>query len=279
MLAHAMPHKPLAASPAFYTPETPDDLYADVIRELDWSVGEIFASLKKLGVDKNTLVIFTSDNGASWGGNNGGLRGKKAQSWDGGLRVPFIAHWPGNIPAGIVNPELASCIDLLPTLARVTGTDLPDTKLDGLDIWPLLIDSTAPGPHPFLVGMRGDSVHTIHTKKWKLHVKPAAQWKEPTAEDREEKDPRGPDGVMIIAPPQYSHAHFPGLTTGDYSRDMMLFDAEKDPGEQRDLSKNFPEVVERLKGYHDALPTPKYVIPKPSPEMKMNPGGSLDFWK
>ncbi|MGI9176136.1 MAG: sulfatase-like hydrolase/transferase, partial [Rhodothermales bacterium] len=93
-LAHAMPHKPLAPSPDFYTPETRDDLYADVLRELDHSVGQVLEKIQELGLDRQTLVIFLSDNGPWFGGSTGGLRGMKAQTWEGGLRVPFIARWP-----------------------------------------------------------------------------------------------------------------------------------------------------------------------------------------
>ncbi|GAF81426.1 unnamed protein product, partial [marine sediment metagenome] len=115
-LPHAMPHKPLAASEDFYTPDTPDDLYADVIRELDWSVGQILDKIKKLGLDSNTLVLFTSDNGPSYGGSTGGLRGMKGRTWEGGIRVPMIARWPGRIPAGNVNHSPAGSIDVFPTI-------------------------------------------------------------------------------------------------------------------------------------------------------------------
>ena len=94
-LAHAMPHKPLAASEEFYTPDTPDDLYADVINELDWSVGRVLAKVRDLGLDENTLVVFTSDNGPWYGGSTGGLRGMKASTFDGGVRVPLIAQVAG----------------------------------------------------------------------------------------------------------------------------------------------------------------------------------------
>ena len=92
-LCHAMPHKPLAASEKFYTPETPNDLYADVIRELDWSVGEVMAKLKELDILHNTIVIFMSDNGPWYGGSTGGFKGMKATTWEGGIRVPFIMHY------------------------------------------------------------------------------------------------------------------------------------------------------------------------------------------
>ncbi len=117
-LPHAMPHKPLAASKEFYTPDTPDDLYADVVRELDWSVGQILNEVKKQGIEKNTFVIFTSDNGPNYGGSTGGLRGKKARTWEGGLRVPMIARWPGRIPKRGTNKTIAGTIDSFPTFLK-----------------------------------------------------------------------------------------------------------------------------------------------------------------
>ena len=91
---HAMPHKPLAVSGNYYTPDTPDDLYADVIRELDWSVAKVRKALEARGILDNTILIFTSDNGPHYGGSTGGLKGKKATPWEGGTRVPFIIRYP-----------------------------------------------------------------------------------------------------------------------------------------------------------------------------------------
>ncbi|MCB1120545.1 MAG: sulfatase-like hydrolase/transferase, partial [Verrucomicrobiae bacterium] len=115
-LPHAMPHKPLAASDNFYTPETPGNLYADVIAELDFCIGQVLDAVKEQGLEEKTLVIFTSDNGATLGGCNGGLRGMKGRTWDGGMRVPMIARMPGTIPAGIVNKNPAATVDILPTI-------------------------------------------------------------------------------------------------------------------------------------------------------------------
>ena len=99
--AHAMPHKPLACSEAFYK-KSGAGLYGDVLAELDWSVGQVLARLKELGLDDSTLVLFTSDNGPWFGGSTGGLRGMKSTTWEGGFRVPCIARWPGRLPAGTV---------------------------------------------------------------------------------------------------------------------------------------------------------------------------------
>ena len=96
-LCHAMPHKPLAVSDDYYTPDTPDDLYADVIRELDWSVGEIYRTLEEMEILENTIIIFMSDNGPWYGGSTGGFKGMKATTWEGGIRVPFIVRLPKGI--------------------------------------------------------------------------------------------------------------------------------------------------------------------------------------
>ncbi len=280
-LAHAMPHKPLAASEDFYTPETPDDLYADVIRELDGSVGEIQKALCELAIDRDTLLIFTSDNGATYGGDNGGLRGKKATSWDGGLRVPFIARWPGHLPAGIVNPNLAASVDLFPTLLRVAGLPLPGNQtLDGKDLWPLLTSETAPTRHEFVVTLHNDRLMTIHAGPWKLHV--AAQKPYRVPRDLSTwKDRRGPDGVTLIAPfEQATPASYPGLTTGAETKSGTLYNVVEDPGEQTDVSAHYPEVVRKLRAYADTINAeiPALERPQSAHPFRHVKGGRLDFW-
>jgi len=163
-LPHAMPHKPLAASEAFYTPETPDDLYADVIRELDWSVGRILEKVKALGIDDNTMVVFASDNGPWYGGSTGGLRGMKGHTWEGGLRVPMIARWPGRIPAGLVNDAV--------TILKAADVAVPrDRKIDGEDLWPVLTSADAQSPHEAVFGMQGPNLATVRSGRWRLHVR------------------------------------------------------------------------------------------------------------
>lgn len=280
-LAHAMPHKPLAASEDFYTPETPDNLYEDVIRELDWSVGQIQKTLKRLAIDGDTLLIFTSDNGATYGGDNGGLRGKKATSWDGGLRVPFIARWPEHIPAGIVNPNLAASVDLFPTILNVAGLSLPsDRVIDGKELWPLLTSKQAPCAHEFVITMHNERLMTVHSGPWKLHIQAQKQYRTP--EDLSQwKDRRGPDGVTLIAPfEQATPASYPGLTTGAETKSGTLFNVVKDPGEQTDVSAQYPEVVERLKGYAETTMAEIPILerPKPTHPFRHVKGGRLDFW-
>jgi arylsulfatase A-like enzyme len=277
-LPHAMPHKPLAASEDFYTPETPEDLYADVIRELDWSVGRIFAKIKQLGIDDNTMVIFTSDNGPWYGGSTGGLRGMKGRTWEGGLRVPFIARWPGKIPAGVVNKSPAGSIDVFPTLLHAAGVEPPkECKLDGLGIWSMLTNSKAESPHEALYGMTGTNLMIVRSGKWKLHVrqpggvpKRSADW----------VDPRGPDGVTILAPYEQARpTQYPGALGGAPPKPMMLFDIEADPMEQRDLSDQHPDVVKRLKTLCDKTREGfvEFTRPKRFPQLKRLKGGKLQY--
>jgi len=277
-LAHAMPHKPLAASEDFYTPDTPDDLYADVIRELDWSVGQVLDKIKQLGLDDNTLVIFTSDNGPWYGGSTGGLRGMKSKTWDGGLRVPMIARWPGRIPAGLVNDSPAATIDVLPTLLKAAGLAIPkDRIIDGKDIRPLLTSTGAESPHEAIFGMTGVHLAMVRSGKWKLHVRSPGGI--PNRGD-DWVDPRGPDGVTILAPHEQARpSAYPGVIGGDKPKNMMLFDLEADPAEQRDLSKKLPDVVEQLKALYDKTlaQVPAFKPPKRFKKLRRLKGGSLDY--
>jgi len=251
-LAHAMPHKPLAASEDFYTPDTPDDLYADVIRELDWSVGQVLDKVRNLGIDDNTIVLFLSDNGPWYGGSTGGLRGMKARNWEGGLRVPFIAWWPGTIPAGVVNRHPAGSIDIFPTLLNQAGVDLPDAHpIDGKNLWPQLMSADAPGPHEALFSMHDVRLMTVLSGKWKLHIRSPGP-----IPDRgpDWVDPRRPDGVHILAPYEQARpTEYPGVMGGDGPRDMMLFNIEKDPAEQHDVSDQYPAVAQRLEDYYNRM--------------------------
>ncbi len=248
-LAHAMPHKPLAASEEFWTLETPDDLYHDVIRELDYSVGRILIELGKLGVERNTLVLFLSDNGPWYGGNSGGLRGMKGTTWEGGLRVPFIAWQPGVIPAGIENDGLSAMVDILPTAVNHYGLKRDTTiDIDGHDLMPLLTRRGAVSQHEAIFGMQGETIRTVTTQEWRLHVV------EPNNRGLTfdiTKDPRRPDGVTIIAQPEQAR-EFPGVFYGDMSKDMMLFNLIEDPAEQNDLSSKHPEMIERLYSLYKA---------------------------
>ena len=250
-LAHAMPHKPLAASDDFYTPETRADLYGDVISEMDASVGRVLAKLKQLSLDDETLVIFTSDNGPWYGGSTGGLRGMKGKTWEGGLRVPMIARMPGVIRGGSVNDAPAASIDMLPTICKLAGVAQPsDRVIDGRDIMPLLRQPDAPSPHDAIFGMQGRSLATIRAGRWKLHVRSPGPLRFSNFSLEELAgwiDPRGPDGVTLLAPyEQPKPTQHPGLTTGDSRKSMMLFDLDQDRGEQHNVADRHPDVVKRL---------------------------------
>lgn len=277
-LPHAMPHKPLAASEDFYTPQTPDDLYADVIRELDASVGRVLDTIKRLGIDRDTMVVFTSDNGPWYGGSTGGLRGMKGRTWEGGLRVPMIARWPGRIPTGVVNDSVAASVDILPTLLSAAGVAIPqDRTIDGKDLWPLLTSARAPSPHEAVFGMQGPNLATLRSGRWRLHVRsPGAA---PKRGD-DWVDPRGPDGVTLLAPYEQARpSAYPGVRGGDEPKTMMLFDIEKDPSEQHDVSADHPDVVQRLKALFDRTlaEVPKFERPSQFEALRRVRGGRLKY--
>ena len=248
----AMPHKPLAASETFYK-KSGAGLYGDSIAELDWSVGQMLAKLKQLDLDDHTLVFFTSDNGPWYGGSTGGLRGMKGNCWEGGIREPLIARWPGKIPPGHVSQAPAMIPDLFATCLTIAGIPLPiDRILDGKNILPLLT-SEAKSPHEAIFSMQGPRLNTVRSGQWKLHVQPPPKPRVWKAEERW-IDPRAPDGVTILAPYEQAHpSEYPGLMTGDETKAFSLFDLEADPGEQHDVAALHQEVVERLKALYEKM--------------------------
>jgi arylsulfatase A len=168
-LPHTFPHIPLAASPAFVG-NSGQGLYGDVVQELDWSVGQVLKSLKDNGVDSNTLVMFSSDNGPWFQGNAGNLRGRKGETYEGGMREPFIARFPDKIPGGQVCWSLATTMDILPTVARLTGAPLPRNPLDGIDIWPLLSGQKDDLTREVFLYFNDVYVQCARYGYWKLHV-------------------------------------------------------------------------------------------------------------
>ncbi|CAH8282427.1 arylsulfatase A [Mariniflexile fucanivorans] len=176
-LAHSMPHIPLYASPDFLG-KSKRGLYGDVIEEIDWSTGEILKTLESLGIEDNTLVIFTSDNGP-WDLKNGQggsalpLRGFKFDTFEGGMREPMIAQWKGKIPASTVCNELASTIDILPTLAYLTDSELPEKPIDGKNIWKLLSGKKSKSPHKkegFYYHNKNSILEGVRKDHWKLRI-------------------------------------------------------------------------------------------------------------
>ncbi|MBI1765851.1 MAG: sulfatase [Acidobacteria bacterium] len=227
---HSMPHVPLFVSDKFKG-KSGGGLYGDVIAEIDWSVGQILAALKRLNLDNNTLVIFTSDNGpwhlyGDHGGSAGPLRGYKATMFEGGVREPFIARWPGHIKAGSVNQTPAMTIDLLPTLAKLAGAAVPtDRIIDGRDIWPLLSgNKSAQPPHEVLYFYWGRELQAVRSGKWKLH----------------------------LPHPYVEHIPANGGERGKVvskELELSLFDLEKDQGETTNVAAQQPAVVKRLLEY------------------------------
>ncbi len=166
-----MPHRPLHVSESFEG-KSELGLYGDVIMELDWSAGEIIKALKDQGIYNNTIFIFTSDNGPDVG-SAVPLRGRKASTWEGGQRVPGIIVWPDKIPGGIVCSDLASTLDLLPTMASITGSEIPEgLLLDGTDISETLFypDSIRIADRPFFYFGRDGDLEAVRKDNWKLHI-------------------------------------------------------------------------------------------------------------
>jgi arylsulfatase A len=173
-LPHTMPHIPLFVSKNFYVNDV-HQAYKVTIEQIDSSVGRVLAALKENGIDRKTLVVFTSDNGPwlskkYFGGCALPLRDGKFSTYDGGLREPCIMRWPGRIPAGKVCHELCSTIDLLPTFARLAGGHVPtDRVIDGKNIWPLMAgEPGAKSPHDAFFYYRGTTLDAVRSGKWKL---------------------------------------------------------------------------------------------------------------
>lgn len=184
---HPIPHKPLHVSPPFFKGvdaevvdrlknergtidyKTRDRLFRQAIAEIDWSVGQILDTLKTQGIDDDTLVIFTSDNGPAIG-SAGPLRGRKGSTYEGGMRESTVIRWPGQIPAGESNDELMTTMDLLPTFAKLAGAKVPDDRIiDGKDVWSTLTGESA-SPHSVFFYHRGNQLQAVRSGKWKLHA-------------------------------------------------------------------------------------------------------------
>lgn len=184
---HPIPHKPLHVAPEFYKDvpqevtdklkqegdkidyKTRDRLFRQAINEIDWSVGKILDTLKEEGLDENTLVIFTSDNGPAIG-SAGPLRGRKGSTFEGGMREATVIRWPGKIPAGKTNPELITAMDLLPTFANLAGAKMPsDRVIDGKDVWSVLTGKDK-SPHEAFFYHRANNLQAVRSGKWKLHL-------------------------------------------------------------------------------------------------------------
>ncbi|WP_372932620.1 sulfatase family protein [Mariniphaga sediminis] len=229
-LAHPMPHVPLYVSDKFKG-KSQQGLYGDVLMEIDWSVGQIIQTLKETGLDENTLVVFTSDNGpwinyGNHAGSTGGLREGKGTSFEGGQRVPCLMYWKGVISPGTVDNNLISGIDILPTLAEIADAPLPEKKIDGVSILPLIKGETAEPPRKsFWYYYRRNSLEAVQDGRWKLvfpHPGRTYTGFEP-----------GKDGQ-------------PGTVDENYPFGAGLYDLRRDPGERYNLLEYHPEIAERL---------------------------------
>jgi arylsulfatase len=228
-LAHSMVHVPLAVSKKFKG-KSRQGLFGDVMMEVDWSVGEVLKALKRNGIEKNTLVIFTSDNGpwlifGDHAGSAGGLREGKQTVFEGGQRVPAIMKWPAVISPGAVNNKLACAMDLLPTFAAITGASLPTEKIDGVNILPLLKGDEVANPRTHLFYYYNkNSLKAVRKDQWKLVL--------PHRYESYQSSLPGKEG-------------FPGKKTAD-STGLALYDLSRDPGERYDVKEQNPEVVKDL---------------------------------
>ena len=178
---HSMAHVPLHVSDKFQG-KSAAGMYGDVMEEIDWSVGEILAALARHGLDRKTLVIFSSDNGpwlnyGDHAGSAGPLREGKGTCWEGGVREPFIARFTGVIPPGTVCTEPAMTIDLFPTIAKLTGAKLPEKTIDGQGIWPLLVGTPgAKNPHEaYYFYFNDNELQAVSSGPWKLQL-PHTYW-------------------------------------------------------------------------------------------------------
>lgn len=229
-MPHSMVHVPIAVSEKFKG-KSGKGLFADVMMELDWSVGKILKTLKENGLDENTLVIFTSDNGpwlnfGNHAGSAGPLREGKGSMWEGGPRVSTIMRWPGKIPEGTEINQIASTIDILPTLAEITGAALPEKKIDGVSILSLMIGQKEANPRNQFYYYYGGDLIAVRKDNWKL-VFPH------TYRSYEGVEPKN-DG-------------FPGPYGKGEVTELELYDLDNDIGETNNLVAQYPKIVEELK--------------------------------
>lgn len=225
---HAMPHVPLAVSEKFKG-KSRQGLYGDVIMEIDWSVGEIVKALERYGLTENTLVIFTSDNGpwlnfGDHAGSAGGLREGKGTTFEGGHRVAGIMKWPAQIPPNSICSQLASSIDFFPTFADMLGLELPEQKIDGVSILPLMRGEYHANPRKIFYYYQGNALEAVRKENWKL-----------------------------VFP--HMHRTYEGVAPGNGGVDgatrqqqigLALYDLRRDPGERYDVQSTYPEIVKEL---------------------------------
>lgn len=217
-MPHNAVHFPLYPGKA-WAGRSPHGLYSDWVEEVDWSVGQVLDQLRRLGLAEKTLVLFVSDNGGTVRASNAPLRGHKGSTWEGGMRVPAIAWWPGQIPAGTATDAVVGMFDVLPTFVALAGGKLPnDRKIDGVNIWPHLAGLPDARPaHEVFYYFRGLSLEGVRQGDWKLRLPHAAAKKE--------------------------------KATGQ----AQLYNLKDDIGESNDLARQHPEIVQRLQALAEAM--------------------------
>ena len=219
-LAHSLPHVPLFRGEAF-AGVSRRGLYGDVIEEIDWSVGQVLDALREEGLAENTLVFFTSDNGPwlvfdTHGGSAGLLRGGKGMTWEGGMREPAIAWWPGTVPAASIQPAVTGTVDLFSTALAMAGADEPaDRIVDGRNLLPLLKGESTEEVRDLYLFYRGVRLYAARMGSWKAHF--ITEWEYESDDQYAEHDP------------------------------PLLFNLDEDPSEQYNIADQHPEVIELIK--------------------------------
>jgi len=228
-------HVPINPGKAFEG-KSANGRFGDWVEEVDWSVGRVLGTLRELKLDSRTLVIFTSDNGP-WltqgkdAGVAGPLRGGKGSTWEGGMREPTIAWWPGKIAAGTACDAPVSEVDVLPTLVKLAGGEVPAGRvIDGKDIWPIMAGQTKESPHEALFYFKSNSLEAVRSGPWKLAiVNQGAGMGQAKAKAKE----KGKDAPAEAAKP-FTPA---------------LYNLDADIGETTDVAAQHPDVVKRLQEY------------------------------
>lgn len=227
---HSMPHVPIRASEHFKG-KSKQGMYGDVMMEIDWSVGEILKALRENSLEENTLVIFTSDNGpwlnyGNHAGSTGGLREGKGSTYEGGHRVPCIMQWKGTIQQGLISNSLSSTIDIYPTVAGLLGLTLPDKKIDGVSLLPILQGNVTATPRTeFYYYYRRNNLEAVRMDDWKL-VLPHP-------------------GRTYLSHPVGNDGH-PGQVDENAEMSLGLYDLRRDPGERYNVQEQYPAIVEKL---------------------------------
>ena len=257
-MPHTFPHIPLAAS-ARFRGKSAQGLYGDVVEEVDWSVGEVLRALRQHGLDRNTLVMFSSDNGPWYQGSPGKLRGRKNTTYEGGVPEPFLARWSGAIPAGRTSNALASMMDVFPTVVKLCGAAQPPKPLDGIDIWPLLRGGKESIERAPLLYFDSWDLQCARWMNWKLHVarhNTAAYTPAP---------PSGRHSFLLPKPELYNLTTDPDESYDVASENPQVVAAIHE--KISEMLKGFPEPVQKAwdeaKARHTDSSTPTGAYPRP----------------